>query len=234
VRISFMRTVPFSGMKSIINISRMRLFIPVIAFICCISNCSDDPETTPIEPAKLYESLDEALKEPSRVKKLSLNDIGDSLSPEIGKLVNLESLLIEHSSIKYLPDSFVNLVRLSALYIRDCGFESIPKQLFGLKNLRSLSITMCNIESIPPELASLQNLWVFSLRANRLKEFPRGRVQTRDLSMLSLESNLLTTFDYTKEDFPLLTYLSLSYNPLPDSLKKRLRQEFSYVTVLGL
>ncbi|MCZ7558195.1 MAG: leucine-rich repeat domain-containing protein [Bacteroidia bacterium] len=213
---------------------RMYLFVLAMVCTCCIFGCSEGHTSTPIVPLKLYESLDEALKEPSQVKKLSLKDIGDSLSPEIGKLVNLESLLIEHSSVKYLPDSFVNLVRLNALYIRDCGFESIPKQLFGLKNLRSLSITMCNIESIPPELASLQNLWVFSLRANRLKEFPRGRVQTRGLSTLSLESNLLTTFDYTKEDFPVLTYLSLSFNPLPDSLKKRLRQEFSYVTVLGL
>ncbi len=209
-------------------------FVLVIAFTCSLSGCSEGPESTPIEPAKVYESLDEALKEPSQVTKLHLNDIGDSLSPEIGRLVNLESLVILHSDIKYLPDSFMNLVRLSALYINDCGFESIPKQLFGLKNLRSLDFDGCNIESIPPELASLQKLYVFSLDANRLIEFTRGRLQTRNLGVLSLESNLLTTFDYTKEDFPVLTYLSLSYNPLPDSLKKRLRQEFSYVTVLGL
>ncbi len=214
--------------------TRMRLFVLVIAFTCCIHNCGEGPESTPIEPVKLYESLDEALKEPSQVKNLSLNVIGDSLSPEIGKLVNLEYLYIEHSNIKYLPDSFMNLVRLSDLYINDCGFESIPKQLFGLENLRSLSITKCNIESIPPELGSLQKLYVFSLRANRLIEFTRGRLQTRNLGVLSLESNLLTTFDYTKDDFPSLHYLSLSYNPLPDSLKKWLGQEFSYVPVLGL
>lgn len=234
MQILFMRELSFSKMTSFLCITRMRLFVLFVAFTCCISHCSDDPWSTPIVPAKTYESLDEALKEPSLVTQLNLNDIGDSLSPKIGTLVNLQLLLIEHSNIKYLPDSFTNLVRLSTLYIIDCGLESIPKQLFGLKNLRSLNMDGCNIESIPPEISSLQELYVFSLRANRLIEFTMGRLQTRNLGVLSLESNVLTTFDYTKDDFPSLHYLSLSYNPLPDSLKKRLRQEFSYVPVLGL
>jgi hypothetical protein len=42
----------------------------------------------PFTPPKTYYSIEEALKEPEKVKTMFLVEIGDSLSPAIGKLTH--------------------------------------------------------------------------------------------------------------------------------------------------
>jgi hypothetical protein len=59
----------------------------LVAALFLIS-CSDDVNNPPFTPPKTYYSIEEALKEPEKVKTMFLVEIGDSLSPAIGKLTH--------------------------------------------------------------------------------------------------------------------------------------------------
>ncbi|MFH1322183.1 MAG: leucine-rich repeat domain-containing protein [Bacteroidota bacterium] len=91
------------------------------------------------EDAETYYDLGEALKEPEKVIKL---DIAmqklTQISPDIGKLYNLECLDLSFNRIPDLPPEFANLKKLK--YINLTGTRYMPKLPGILKELPNLEV----------------------------------------------------------------------------------------------
>jgi len=84
-------------------------------------------------------SLSKALKNPDSVYKLNLRRKRmSSIPPEIGKLKNLEVLIISGSTVKFLPDEIEECKNLKSIIANSSRLEEIPSTLGNLKKLRVL------------------------------------------------------------------------------------------------
>ena len=84
-----------------------------------------------------------------------------SISPNIGKLINLKTLTIRWcEELLSLPQELQNLTSLESLEIIEChSLITLPEDIKGLSSLRSLSIESCNnIASLPLGLQFLTAL----------------------------------------------------------------------------
>ena len=90
-----------------------------------------------------FESLAEALKDPQKVVTLKHNGWQsgirlDSLTPNIGLLVNAEVIYLSDHNIKTIPKEIGNLKKLKELSFAGCQLESLPEEIFTLTNLKEL------------------------------------------------------------------------------------------------
>ncbi|MBE0642561.1 MAG: leucine-rich repeat domain-containing protein [Bacteroidetes bacterium] len=209
-----------------------------IYWICIIISmlntaCDDNNRTTVDPPSVVFYSLQDALDHSEDALELRLRNIGDSLAPEIGLLPHLYFLRIDDSDIRYLPDEITALrPQLQFLYMPNCQFDHIPPQICTLSGLSHLILDGNTIESLPEEFVQLKQIDGLSLVGNRLREFTRESFASKDCLLLALDSNRLTSFDFTRADLPRVNTLSLVGNPLPDSVKQRLKEEFGSVVRL--
>ncbi len=208
-------------------VNRKSIFALLWLVVLLIPGCDDDLENTVYNPTPVYYSLQDALEHREYAEELRLDNIGDSLSPEIGLLTHLFFLRIDDSEIRYLPDAITNLPQLGFLYLPNCKFQHIPPQICNSRRLHHLILDNNAIESIPDEFVQLKFLEGLYLNGNRLTEFRKEKFDSKYCLGLGLDSNRLTSFDFTRADLPKLNYLSLVGNPLPDSVKQRIREEFA-------
>lgn len=129
------------------------------------------------------------------LKELDLRYCNLSFLPdEIGKLKQLERLILRGNKITHLPKTFYKLAQLKELDCNQCSvkslpdkfenlqeleildlngdFKAFPKAICKLKNLKILHLSDCGLTSLPDELANLQKLEKLSLYDNKFKEFP--------------------------------------------------------------
>jgi Leucine-rich repeat (LRR) protein len=203
------------------------LIILQIAVVCVLlpTGCDDDHGTTVDAPKTVFYSFLDAMNHQENVEELRLSGIGDSLSPAIGLFPKLFFLGVYDSDIRYLPDEITNL-RIMFLWLPNCKFQHIPPQICALHGLGYLIFDGNEIETIPNEFNDLKYISTLSLQNNKLESFPRELFVTDHCRLLQLDSNRLTTFDFSRADLPEINYLSLVGNPLPDSVKQRLKKEF--------
>lgn len=101
------------------------------------------------------ESLRTALANADQVQHLFLDGrIGDALTTEVGRLRNLETLRLGHSSVCTLPASLGELRQLRELDISTTGIEGLPDTI-GQTSLENLNATHGALRSLPPSLAEL-------------------------------------------------------------------------------
>lgn len=84
-------------------------------------------------------SLEEALKDPTKVKTLKVNGY-------------------MHESMEEIPPSIGELVNLEILYLTDQEFTAIPVEIGQLKNLKEISFSGTQITAVPEEIFGLTNL----------------------------------------------------------------------------
>ena len=66
---------------------------------------------------------------------------------------------------------------------------------------------------------------------NNIIKFDNSSVDLSHMGHLNLKNNKLTDFPFTRKIAPYLTDLWLVGNPLPDSVKARLKTEFSDINL---
>ncbi len=215
-----------SAKRNIPSMNRIPQIL-LIAAVCVLlhTGCDDDHGTTVDAPETAFYSLQDALNHREFAEELRIHRMGDSLSPAIGLLTKLFFLGIYDSDIRYLPDEITNL-HIGFLWLPDCKFQHIPPQICALRGLGYLILDGNEIETIPDEFKNLKYIEGLSLQNNRLESFPRELFVTDHCGLLELDSNRLTAFDFSRADLPEINYLSLVGNPLPDSVKQRLKKEF--------
>ena len=119
--------------------------------------------------------------------RLNYNQIIGVIPPEIGNLINLQSLNFDDNEglTGELPSEMGNLTNLWELRMRSCSLTGeIPSELGNLTNLTSLDLGSNQLTGeIPLELGNLDNLYYLNLSDNQLS----GQIP-ESICILSLET----------------------------------------------
>lgn len=127
-----------------------------------------------------FESLDDAVKKPTRCKTLNLfikKDFKDS-GPSLKKLRNLRKLYIQGDfSIYYdyefiLPQEIGDLKELKKLSLLNLPIKIFPDWVFQLNKLEYLMIRGTDISSIPEKIALLNQLTTLRVENCQLSSLP--------------------------------------------------------------
>ncbi|HWW76692.1 MAG TPA: leucine-rich repeat domain-containing protein [Pyrinomonadaceae bacterium] len=194
-----------------------------------------------------YDSLEAALREPEKAKRLALGPKdGDEASlkmkhlpPGLGRLVNLEALeLACLESLEDLPEEVGNLTKLESIVIDNgngCSMNvRLPRSIGQLGSLKVLRLygaldgrdigepaRSAKSKLLPDTLGQLQNLEELDLGRNGIRALPAQVASLRNLKKLSLDYNDLHDLPAFVGELKNLEELSLNANGgvrLPQSL----------------
>jgi Leucine-rich repeat (LRR) protein len=168
-----------------------------------------------------FTSLEEALKNPEKVRSLELSSLGlQTLPDELAQLRNLEYLSLQWNSFAEIPPVVFKLTSLRGLAI--IGQDPMYLDMDAYDTVGWLS-------RIPPEIKLLQNLESLDLSTNYISAIPGELSELPKLEYLSLWGNSLYRPDSLKAvgKMPQLKYLDLGSNDLV-----KLPREFSGLTGL--
>lgn len=129
-------------------------------------------------------------------------DDNKSLAPEILTLESLQTLVLEHNEIDFLPEQINLLTKLRKLSLKDNDLMLLPHEITQLKNLESLNISqnILRAEWIPWWFEQLKKL---DLSENGLKKLPNTIRKNKALEELIINNNSITTIErFEKEDKP--------------------------------
>ncbi|MBE9155944.1 leucine-rich repeat domain-containing protein [Nodosilinea sp. LEGE 06152] len=131
------------------------------------------------------------------------------LPPEIGKLTQLESLILGKvekwsnpkgqptpklltNALSSLPSTLANLKHLKVLDLSGNPLEQLPEIIFQLKSLTDLTAIAVNLSKIPDCIQGLTNLTTLSLSSNQITAIPEHIGALTSLTTLSFSSNQIT------------------------------------------
>lgn len=172
-----------------------RIFLFCVFTVCFLQHTVKAQllDSLALDTVKEYTSIEEALKSPDTVYKLSLRKQHLKSFPiEIFKFKNLQYLDISKNSIKELPDSIDALVYLQYLTCSKTGLEILPKQIGKLVNLIYLNLNQNDLEVIPPQLGNLQKLQTLDLWSNNFDVYPESLSGLKSLKMIDLRNILIS------------------------------------------
>ena len=118
----------------------------LIAFIVLLSSAFTTPQGDPCMEGITYYSLEEALKEPLKVKVLDLAMQSPTklttLPASIGKLINLECLDVSFNRISSLPPEMKNLKKLKTLNLSGNRYlAKLPEVIKEITCLETLNLS---------------------------------------------------------------------------------------------
>ena len=171
-----------------------------------------------LKSAKVFYSLEEALKTPESVIKLSLydnallilpsvvkefknlqvldisNNYITSLPAEIGQLSSLQYLNIEGNDITALPAEIGQLSNLKVLNARKNILTSVPSTIAQLNSLEVLNLSFNNITAVPAEIGKLANLSELNLQNNKIEKLPSAIGMLSSLKSLNVKYNSISSY----------------------------------------
>lgn len=154
-----------------------------------------------------FDSLEEALKCPENVKKLSINGsrLGDarSLLPEISKFTNLEYFGMNTADGIPFPEAIWSLHQLKSLHIGS-GITEIEDRFEELPNLERISFYVSSLKTLPSSIRTLKNLRELDFYcAFELTELPEWLPEITTLEKLRFaENDNLFEVTLNAKDFP--------------------------------
>jgi hypothetical protein len=192
----------------------------------------------------VFESLEQALRSPEKVKRLVLQTEDHALRhlpARLGTLTNLEALEIAClENLEDLPDEIGQLRRLEELVIDNgngCQMNvSLPRSIGRLENLRVLRlygaldprdlgsdapVPRSKIKSLPETVSRLRRLEELDLGRNGIRSVPPPVASLRGLKRLGLDYNAIREIPPFVGTLKNLEELSLRSNggvKLPQSL----------------
>ena len=123
----------------------MKYLVLIFSVSFLFSLTSYLPEGDPCMEGVTYYSLEEALKEPSKVKVLDLamqHPKLTTLPPEIGKLTNLECLDVSFNRVSTLPEEMKMLKNLKTLNLAGNRYlAKLPEIIKQIPNLQTLNLS---------------------------------------------------------------------------------------------
>ncbi len=174
-----------------------------------------------MEREELLRLIDQAADEQWTELDLAGMDLTE-LPPEIGKLTQLEALILgkwdeEESEIlgnqlADLPMEIGKLINLTRLDMPGNEITHFPDAITQLTNLRILDISENQITVFPKEFKNLINLTKLDVSNNGITHFPKAIIQLINLVELYLHSNQITVFPTEIEQLNSLLALDLSSN----------------------
>lgn len=136
----------------------------------------------------------------------------DRLGPEIGKLTNLQVLLLEDNELKSLPSEIGQLTALSILRLPNNELVSLPPEIGQLSALQELQLDNNQLATLPPEIGKLSALVKLHLINNNLASLPSEIGQLSALEELNVDYNQIASLPPTLGNLSALKELHLSHN----------------------
>ena len=148
--------------------------------------------------------------------------IDGTISPEIGQLTNLRSLVIFIGKKKLANGKFedvtvifpAQLGSLSKLETLSSGPTQFPSSVSSLERLKTLNLSLTKLKQFPKEISLVKNLESLSLAGNELITFPNELLSFHKLKNLSLSNNQLTQLPGEISQMTSLEILDLSDNQI--------------------
>ncbi|WP_299189386.1 hypothetical protein [uncultured Aquimarina sp.] len=185
-----------------------KVILLLLCSVCIVFNIYSQSKThelwenTEIGPVVVYYSLEEALKNPEKVKGLQIRDKGlEKIPNEIVKLVNLEYLRLHHNR-----------------------FEKIPDFIFKMNTIKVLEIGGNKLNAIPEGIGQMTQLEYLGLKANGLTTLPKSIGILTNLKHLDLDFNPLITLPESIKNLTKLESIYFSHAKFSDAEIKRIKQ----------
>ena len=140
---------------------------------------------------------------------------------ELGQLVNMTCLNLNHKRLTYLPESVDRLSNITNLNLHHNKLTSLPESIGNLSNLIELSIGSNQLTNIPDSIGNISNLTKLDLYSNQLFVIPDTIGNLSKLTELNLSDNQLSEIPESIGNLCRLTELSLHSNKLtilPESI----------------
>jgi internalin A len=148
------------------------------------------------------------------------------LPPEIGKLTQLETLILGkwddkkgdfiENYLKDLPSEIEKLTSLTNLYLSSNQITEIPVVIRQLTNLTLLDLGTNQITEIPVAISKLTNLTYLNLWGNQITEIPVAISKLTNLTNLDLGNNQITEIPVVIGQLTNLTNLDLGDNQIAE------------------
>jgi Leucine-rich repeat (LRR) protein len=175
---------------------------------------------------KIYNSLEDALKDPDNVYLINLGYFELSYLPkDIVKLKKVQYLSFEGNELKNLSDDLLKLENLQYIdlsYNPKLDIVQTFKLLSKLPNLISVRLAGNGIGKLPAELGKLTKLEILDIQDNSLSRLPRDLFTLKSLRILNIANNHLFEVPREISNLSSLQNLNLSMNRLT-----KLPMEFS-------
>lgn len=156
------------------------------------------------------------------------------LPPEIGKLTQLETLILgkvtkweypdgrptpqlSTNDLTKLPKEIANLTQLKEINLSGNPLGELPTWLPQLQSLEKLWAIAINLTTIPDCIGQLSHLTHLGLSSNQITTIPNRIGQLSNLKQLNLSSNQISAIPNFLESLATLENLDMRRNPLPIS-----------------
>lgn len=118
-------------------------------------------------------SFEEALKDPVKVKTISINpNVGgeylEEIPADIKQFTNLEELMITDHGLMAVPKEIGTLAKLKTLSLAGNALEELPEEIFQLKQLKELMLFD----------NAFSEEYLEELKAKAKKELPKTKLMT--------------------------------------------------------
>ncbi len=162
---------------------------------------------------KVFSDLNEAFKQPEKVKSINLaRKQISSLPDSFSRFVNLEQLVISDNNFTTFPAVVLQCKKLKKIDAAANKFAEIPATLSALENLEELSFAYNDLKSFPKEICLFKNLINFNASNNSIAALPECFSSLAKLSILDLSYNNLTALPEAIIKLPALQTLDLGFN----------------------
>ena len=181
-----------------------------------------------------FTSLAAALRDPGRVKTLTLRQPMGSLPPGIAAMVNLETLILDRTDLPALSDVLARLPRLRTLYLGGnprLDFAKVLTQLAGCPALERLGIDDNDLGHVPPEIGGLVRLRALSLSKDQLTSLPPELGRLTRLETLDLFQNEFSDLPDFLTRLPRLRIVYVSGNLMDSDKATRFERRSGHATV---
>ena len=133
-----------------------------------------------LEREKWFYSIDEAMRDPNNVYKLSLEDTKLTFFPmEVRRFPNLQVLNLSDNKIKKIPIEIADLTNLQILILTKNKLRVLPDEMKELANLEKLYLGKNRFVAIPAWVGGLSKLRHMDLSFNNLTSYEIDLVRAR-------------------------------------------------------
>ena len=195
------------------------------------------------EKAKIYLSINRDDNYEDFIRKFNNNiysiqfisNTFEELSSNIGKLTNLERLILKGcQNLTKLPEEIGLLTNLKLLDLSACSkLSTLPEKICFLKNLNILNLSKCSFSTLPPGIGKLTKLTNLELSESSISQLPaeiNGLINLKTLNLSKCKK--ITTFPTQLGLLQNLNTLNLSETEITE-LPKEIEQ-LSLLSTLSL
>ena len=105
-------------------------------------------------------------------------------------MAHVEEIDMQHNhAFSRLPDDVGQMVKLTRLCLQHTAIFDFPPSFLWLTNLKHLDLTHCAFKYLPDRFGAMASLEYLNLRSNMLIELPPTFFHLKSLKMLDLSSN---------------------------------------------